>query len=185
MRLTAAMAFGAVLGGFACQRFDPRAPALLGLALAAVGFLFMSRWDIAIADPALSAHLVTAGLGFGLLIAPIALAATDSVGEKDRGAAAATVSASRILGMTIGLAALTAWGTDRFQGLVTGISLPFALAGETAAQAEQRMIVFDAQLKGAGMTLFSEFFFIAMVVCLVAMLPVFFMTWRRRSVAEV
>ena len=182
MRLTAAMALGAVLGGFACQRFDPRAPALLGLALAALGFLFMSRWDIAIADPALSAHLVMAGLGFGLLIAPIALAATDSVGEESRGAAAATVSASRMLGMTVGLATLTAWGTDRFQGLVAGISLPFALQGETAAQAEQRLMTFDTQLKDAGMTLFSEFFVIAMVVCLIAMLPVVFMTWRRRHV---
>ena len=140
----------------------------------------MGGWDVDIADPALTIHLATAGLGFGLLIAPIALAATESVREADRGTAAAMVTAMRIVGMTLGLATLTAWGSDRFQGLVSGIRLPFPLPGETAVQVQQRLTEFEAQLKGAGMTLFNDFFIIAAVVCLFALLPAAAMAWRRQ-----
>ena len=171
MRMTAAIPVGAVLGGLACQRMDYRVPALIGLALTALGYLFISGWELEVGDPALTIHLATAGFGFGLLIAPIALAATEFVGEENRGTAAAMVTATRLVGMTFGLAALTAWGTDRFQGFVAGIRLPFAMAGETAAQAQQRVVGFETQLKDAGMALFNEFFLIAMALCLIALLP--------------
>ena len=110
MRLTAAIPVGAVLGGIACQRLDYRIPTIAGLTLVAVGFSLMSRWGLDIADPAMTAHLATAGLGFGLVIAPIALAAINSVDAGYRGTAAALITATRLLGMTLGLAALTAWG---------------------------------------------------------------------------
>jgi EmrB/QacA subfamily drug resistance transporter len=181
MRLTAAIPVGAVLGGILCQRLDVRVAALAGLVLTALGFLLMSRWDLDIADPALTLHLATAGLGFGLLIAPIALAATESVGEEDRGAAAAMVSATRIVGMTFGLAALTAWGSERFRDIAPAAQWPFQLAEETAAQFTQRLADYEAQLRETGMTLFGEFFLIAMGVCIVALLPAALMAWRRRQ----
>ena len=179
MRLTAAIPVGAVLGGFACQRLDYRVPTIAGLVLAALGFGFMSRWDLEVADPAMTLHLLTAGLGFGLVIAPIALAATNSVDVGLRGTAAGLITAMRMVGMTLGLATLTAWGTDRFQGLVAGIRLPFPLPGETAEQAQQRIAEFDAGLSDAGLTLFNDFFLVAMGVCLVAIIPATLMVWRR------
>lgn len=179
MRLTAAMSMGAVMGGVACQRFGYRLPTLVGLALAAVGFAFMSRWGVRVAEPGLTAHLAIAGLGFGLVIAPIALAATNSVQPGDRGTAAAVVTAMRIIGMTFGLAALTAWGMGRFQVLSAGIELPLPLPGETPAQAQQRLLEFQARLADAGLTLFHEFFLAAMAVCLAAMVPALLMGWRR------
>ena len=175
MRFTAAMSVGAVLGGFACQRLDYRVPTITGLALASVGFLFMSRWGLDIADPEMTAHLATAGLGFGLVIAPIALAATNSVNVRDRGAAAALVTAMRLVGMTFGLATLTAWGTDRFHGLAAGVRFT-PLEGETFAQAQERFI---DQSIGAGLTLFNEFFLVAASVGLVAIVPAALMAWRR------
>ena len=181
MRLTAAIPVGAILGGVACRRLDYRVPAFFGLGLAALGFLLMSGWETDIAEPMLTVHLAIAGLGFGFLIAPIALAATDSAGEENRGTAASLVTATRMIGMTLGLAALTAWGSDRFQGLVTGIRLPFPIQGETAAQAQQRALEFDAQLNSAGMTLFSEFFLIATGVCLIAMVSAALMARQRRQ----
>ena len=167
MRLTAAIPVGAVLGGLACQRLDYRIPTAAGLALAALGFALMSRWGLDVSDPAMTVHLLTAGLGFGLVIAPIALAATNSVDEGHRGAAAALITAMRMVGMTLGLATLTAWGTDRFDSLVAGIPLPF---GDAAAQ-------FETQLTDAGLTLFSDFFLVAMGVSLVAILSAAFMAW--------
>ena len=179
MRLTAAIPVGAVLGGMACQRLDYRIPTLLGLALAALGFALMSGWEIDVADPVLTVHLVITGLGFGMLIAPIALAATESVGEENRGTGAAMVTAMRMLGMTLGLATLTAWGADRFQGLAPRAQWPFQLDGETVAQFEQRLLEYQTELGEAGMTLFGEFFLIATGVCLIAVLPAALMAWRR------
>ena len=170
MRLTAAIPVGAVLGGLACQRMDYRIPTITGLGLAALGFAFMSRWGLDVADPAMTLHLLTTGLGFGLVIAPIALAATNSVREGDRGAAAGLITAMRMVGMTLGLAALTAWGTERFGTLAAGVPLPFG----------QSSSLFESQLAGAGLTLFSNFFLIAMGVSLAAIIPAAFMAWHPR-----
>ena len=178
MRLTAAIPVGAVLGGLACQKLDYRVPTMAGLALIAVGFLFMSRWSLAIADPEMTIHLVIAGLGFGLVIAPIALAATNSVDMRLRGTAAGVITAVRMVGMTLGLATLAAWGMDRFQGLVAGIPI-LPEAGETAAQAEERLRIAGAQLNDAGLTLFNEFFLVAMGLSLAAVLTASLMAWSR------
>ena len=165
LRMTAAIPVGAILGGVACQRYDYRLPAMLGLTLAALGFFFMSGWGLDIADPWLTVHLATAGFGFGLLIAPIALAATNSVGNDVRGAAAALITTMRVVGMTLGIAALTAWGTGRFDALVSGIGTPFALPGETAEQAAARIAEVQQQIADAGLTLFSDFFVAAAALC--------------------
>ena len=176
LRLMAAIPVGAVLGGVACQRFEYRVPAMVGLGLMAVGFLFMSGWEVDVSDPILTVHLAMAGLGFGLLITPIALAATESVGEQNRGTAAATVTAMRMTGMTVGLATLTAWGSDRFKTLAGDIPLPL---GGSAAQVQEGAAAFEAQVTEAGMTLFGEFFLIAMAVSLVALIPAALMVWRK------
>ena len=161
MRLTVAIPVGAVLGGLACQRMGYSVPTITGLGLAALGFFFMSGWGVDVADPGMTVHLLIAGLGFGLVIAPIALAATNSVREEHRGAAAGLITAMRMVGMTFGVAALTAWGTERFGTLVAGVQLPF----------HQSTSLFESQLVDAGLTLFSDFFLIAMCVSLVAIIP--------------
>lgn len=175
MRMTVAIPAGALLGGFACQRFAPRVPAIIGLALTAAGFAMMSAWELDIDDPMMTLHLATAGLGFGLLIAPIALAAVNSVSESLRGAASAVVTAMRIVGMTFGLAALTSWGTGRFQQLIVGLELPLPLPGETAAQTQARIDEFGRTLTDAGMSLFGDFFVIAAFVSLAAVCAAAFM----------
>ncbi|MDP6422115.1 MAG: MFS transporter [SAR202 cluster bacterium] len=178
MRMTAAVPIGAVLGGIAAQRLDYRVPTMLGLALIAVGFGFMSRWDLTVSDPSMTVHLALAGFGFGLLIAPVALAATNSVDVGLRGAAAALITAMRMVGMTFGLATLTAWGTGRFQDLVAGMRLPLPLPGDSAEQAAQRVTEFETQLTGAGLSLFSDFYLIAMAVSLIAIAVAAFMAWK-------
>jgi MFS family permease len=180
MRMTAAIPFGAVLGGLACQRMDYRIPTVAGLLLAALGFGLMATWDLAIADPVLTVHLALAGFGFGLLIAPIALAATEPVGEASRGTAAGVVTAMRMVGMTFGLAALTAWGAGRFAMLAGGVPLPLPVVGETEAESVARLADYQAQVTDIGMSLFIQFFIIAMVVSLIALLPAIFMAWDHK-----
>ena len=175
MRMTAALPFGAVLGGYAAQRFGCRAPSVAGLLLIAAGYLLMSGWDAAVSDPRMTVHLATVGLGFGLLIAPIALSATETVSADLRGAASAVVSAMRIVGMTFGLAALAAWGVGRFQQLVVGVELPLPQPGETTEQTQSRMAEFSANLIDAGMTVFTDFFTIAAALAVVAVAAAWFM----------
>ena len=179
MRMTIAIPVGAVAGGYAAQRFGYRLPSVVGLLLIALGYGLMSGWGLDIADPGMTLHLATAGLGFGLLIAPIALAATNSVDVGLRGAASGVVTAMRIVGMTFGLAALTAWGVGRFGQLVIGLELPLPLPGETAEQSSARVVEFEQHLIDAGLSVFSDFFLIAMGIALAGVLAAAFMVQRR------
>ena len=181
MRMTAAIPVGAILGGLLSQKIDIRIPAVVGLVIAAVGYWLISGWTVDIAEPNLTLHLAITGFGFGLLIVPIALAGTETVGESIRATAASMVTAMRIVGMTLGLAALTAWGTSRFDLLVADIRLPFAAVGETAAESQERVGQFNSQLQDAGMTLFQEFFLIAAVVCLLALIPAVLMIMNKTT----
>lgn len=181
MRMTIAMPIGAVLGGIACQRMDYRIPTVLGLVLIVLGYSLMSTWGLDIGEPDMTIHLALAGLGFGLLIAPIALGATEPVSHGDRGAAAGLVTAMRLLGMTFGLAAITAWGSQRFSILVSDVPLPLPSVGEAADVSSARIADFQATVNGIGMDLFVEFFIIAAVVSAVALLPAMLMAWNRRK----
>ena len=184
MRLTAAIPVGAVLGGLATQRMDYRVPTVIGLALAAAGFWLMSGWDLTISDPELTIHLATAGLGFGLVIAPIALAATSSVRHADIGTAASLITAARITGMALGLAALTAWGTGHFGRLVSGLQVPFQVSGESASAYQQRIDEFQRQVTDAGLTIFNDFFLVAAGLCTLAIVAAMFMAWDRNRTPE-
>ena len=181
MRMTIAIPVGAVVGGYAAQRYGYRLPSVAGLLLIALGFGLMSGWGLDIADPGMTLHLAAAGLGFGLLIAPIALAATNSVAVGLTGAASAVVTAMRIVGMTFGLAALTAWGVGRFSQLVVGLELPLPVPGEAAEQSQVRVAEFEQHLIDAGLSVFSDFFLIAMGVALVGVLSAALMIQRRPS----
>lgn len=166
MRLMGAIPFGAVLGGLLAARFGYRLPTGLGLLLAALGFYLMSGWSLDTSIAVMTVHLALGGFGFGLVIAPIAGAAINSVSGGDRGTAAALVTIMRMLGMTVGLAAITSYGTSRFNLLVAGIDLSFLDPKYTQ------------EVNQAGMTVFSEFFLAAMVLCLVALLPTLLMRGR-------
>ena len=145
MRMTVAIPVGAVLGGLACQRMDLRIPSVAGLVLVAIGFGLMSTWGLNIADPIMALHLATVGLGFGLLIAPIALVATESVDVGLRGAASGVVTAMRIVGMTFGLATLTAWGTGQISAARRRPGATTSLVqGEASEQTQARIAEFES-----------------------------------------
>ena len=120
LRMTLAIGVGALAGGLFTQRAGPLIPAVVGTLLTATGFLLTSTWEIDTGDPTITIHLVMTGLGFGLLVAPIADAALHGVGRDMRGAASALLTVSRMVGMTVGLAVMTSLGTLQFVDLVAG-----------------------------------------------------------------
>lgn len=116
--LTVAMAAASVVGGWLCGRVGYRLPTLLGLACIGGAFLLMGVfWQVDIGRTPMAVHLALAGAGFGLVIAPTATAVVDAAGAEQRGVASALVIVLRLMGMTIGLSALTAWGLHRFDVL--------------------------------------------------------------------
>jgi len=167
LRLTVMLSVGAVAGGFLCKRFGYRLPTIMGLILSSIGFLFMSRWTLAIDDPQMTLHLAICGLGFGLVIAPIGTAVIDSVSEDQKGIASSLVVMMRMIGMIIGLSAITAWGMDRFHLMTAGISL-------------SEIIAAPQKLTNSLLALFNNFFLASVGICLVAVLPALWLGRKKK-----
>jgi hypothetical protein len=83
----------------------------------------MGTWDASVTYPLIAAAGGLFGLGFGLTVTPRSTAAVEAVGRARFGAASATVTVARMIGMAIGLAVLTAYGSttiDRLSDQVFG-----------------------------------------------------------------
>ena len=171
LRMTIAIGVGAFAGGLATRRFGGRWPVLAGLLLAAAGFWLMRGWGLETGDPQLTLHLVIAGLGLGLVVAPIAEAAVSPAPEQDRGAASAWLTSSRMVGMIVGLAAMASLGTLQFRDLVSGLP---AFSLDPAVQDEILQ-----ETARAGLIVFRRFFTASAITCLIALLPAFLMTRSR------
>jgi MFS family permease len=115
--LTLTMAALAAPGGWAAGRVGSRWPARAGMAVGLAGFLVTSRWQPDTGYLEMAVGLALAGAGLGLALAPAAAVVIGSVGEHRRGSAAALVIVLRLVGMTLGVSALTAWGVQRQDAL--------------------------------------------------------------------
>jgi MFS family permease len=119
--LASATAIGALVSGLALRFLGLRLTTGLGLAALIVALVRMSAWESAtnLADVAL--WLAVFGLGFGLTLTPRSTAAVEALGRDAFGIASAVVSVAREIGMAIGLAVLSAFGStviDRVLGAV-------------------------------------------------------------------
>ena len=163
VRLTAAIPVGAVVGGYILRWTGVRAVCMTGLVFMGTGLLIMSGWETEVDELRLTLPLVVAGLGFGLVIPPIGVSALSASPSHYWGAAASLVTASRMVGMALGLAALSAWGIERFYSLTAHVT-PGPSFEET-----------EAVLIDAGVTVFQNLFMIAGFLSLVAILPALLM----------
>jgi MFS family permease len=109
--LAGAMALGALLSGFLTRVFSLRLMTLAGLALSTGGLLWMSTWTAGAPTDAFAFSAAVFGLGFGLTVTPRSTAAVEAAGRRAFGAASATVTVARMIGMAVGMAALTAYGS--------------------------------------------------------------------------
>jgi EmrB/QacA subfamily drug resistance transporter len=158
LRFTIMLSIGAIAGGFISRRCGFRLPTVMGLILSGAGFFFMSRWDLNVGDPQMTLHLAMCGFGFGLVIAPLGTAVLNSVKEEQKGIASSMVVMMRMIGMILGLSAITAWGMDQFHLMTANLSL-----GEIIADPEK--------LSQPVLALFHNFFLASAVICLVGILP--------------
>ena len=109
--LAGAMAVGALASGFLARRISLRILTLVGLAVSAGGLAWMSSWSPDAPTNAFAASAAVFGVGFGLTVTPRSTAAVEAAGRAAFGAASATVTVARMIGMAVGMAALTAYGS--------------------------------------------------------------------------
>ena len=171
LRMTAAIPVGALAGGWLLMVVGIRPVTVLGLGLTASGLFLVSTWQVDISEPWLTLHLVIAGLGFGLNNTPIMTRVLSSVGEGYQATAASLVVVTRMLGMTLGLAALSAWGVEHFQSLTAGLEFSLPQVGEATEVVQAKAAEYSTLLIEAGLALFHNFFRVAGAVALVAIIP--------------
>lgn len=136
--LAAATAIGALASGFLVRVLSLRLVTVAGLILSIVGLVAMSRWDAATPIGTVALTLAAFGGGFGLTVTPRSTAAVEAAGRRAFGTASSVVTVARMIGMAIGLAILTAYGSTTIDRLADQI-----YATPTAYQA-----LIPAELRG-------------------------------------
>ncbi|MDR7254521.1 MFS family permease [Nocardioides sp. BE266] len=115
VRFLLALPVGAVLGGYLIRSLSPGVVTAIGMLMAAVGFVLMTRWGLTtIEEPVANVALIVGGLGFGLALAPVNAALLAFTDDDVHGVASAFVVVSRMVGMLIGISALTTIGLRRY-----------------------------------------------------------------------
>lgn len=176
--LALAMAAGALASGVFVRRLDGRVVVAVGIAAGAAGLLLVGREDAATATSGVALALGLFGLGFGLTVTPYAVAAVEALGRDAYGLAAGLVTQARFAGMGVGVAILTALGSNRIQSL--SVVLTDATARDAVLPATLRgrplddPFVVDALERwaaGQAAGILQGLFIVAAVVMLAAILP--------------
>jgi MFS family permease len=182
LRLTAMIPVGALLGGWLASRISCRFTGVLGLLFVATGFYLMSRWPMNVDWTQITISTMTTGLGFGLVIAPISTTAIKAVRATQAGMGAAIVTSLRMVGMMLGLAALTSWALAYFKQLASQFpSLPATATTDQFAKWSQE---YANHLIISAHSVYSAVFFATMILSLIAIIPAFFLWGNKVPVEE-
>lgn len=175
--LTLGVALAALISGHVARAIGASRMTMTGITTAIAGFFLLSVlveenhiWRMAIG-------LGVAGIGIGLLLAPLSATALDASSTRNRGAAASTALLFRLLGMTIGMSLLTTAGVYRLQQLTGELDPVVQGADESTAEFLGRQQQFvNEVLTPIGVQVMQETFIAAAVLALIAVVPV----WRMR-----
>ncbi|MFL6022858.1 MAG: MFS transporter [Marmoricola sp.] len=159
-----ALPVGAVIGGYLTRTLPVGVIAAAGMALSSLGFWLMSGWDVdTLHHLTSSAVLVLTGLGFGLALAPVnaaLLACTDSAVH---GVSSALLVVGRMVGMLIGISALTTIGLRRYYAVSADFPQP-----QQVCHGKSRCDAYSDLLQGAGVQQLHAIFIGASLSALLA-----------------
>jgi MFS family permease len=119
--LAGATALGALVSGFIVRFLSLRLVTLVGLAISVCALLAMATWDANVEIQTVALTLGAYGSGFGLTVTPRSTAAVEAAGRRAFGVASAVVTVARMIGMAVGLAILTAYGSTTIDRLADEI----------------------------------------------------------------
>jgi MFS family permease len=163
VRFLVALPVGAVVGGYLTRRYPAGVVTAAGMILAAVGFVLMSRWDLTTLEHAsASVALLVGGFGFGLALAPVNAAVLASTDHDVHGLATALVVVARMVGMLVGISALTTIGLRRYYA--EQVVIPPA---REVCDGKSRCSEFTLLLKQAGIAQ-EQTVFIGAAICALA-----------------
>lgn len=175
-----ALPVGALLGGYVVRRLSHGPVAAAGMLLASAGFVLMARWDAASLESQLSvAVLAMTGLGFGLALAPVNAALLAATRPAVHGVASALLVVARMVGMLVGISALTTIGLRRYYAVQTDVPSPNEVCGGNRTRCAE----YTALIEQAGLTQLTTIFAGAAVCALVAALLALATLRRREHVA--
>jgi EmrB/QacA subfamily drug resistance transporter len=137
-------------------RFGVRATAMVGMGLAAIGLLVLSRIPVAgsfFTD--LLPGLMIMSVGMGFTFVPITLIATTNVAEEDAGLASGLLNSAQQVGGALGLAILATLAADRTSGLLSGLGHAPTAGDQVSALVSGFQLAFliAALLIGSGVVL--------------------------------
>lgn len=169
-RFLVALPVAAVAGGLIARRVGERWPMVAGMAISAAGYLLIAAWPADLANasygplPRMDVDLVVTGLGLGLVIAPVSSAVLAFVPAARHGVASAAVVVARMMGMLLGISALSAWGFHRFHALTADLKppLPFLMSKDEFAR---QLKIYNAAVQDALRTEYQEIFWITAGMC--------------------
>jgi len=119
--LAGATALGALVSGFVLRRAGLRLTTVAGLVLSGGALIGMSSWSATSPIGEVATWMALFGLGFGLTVTPRSTAAVEALGRTAFGVASATVTVARMVGMAVGLAILTAYGSTTIDRLTAAV----------------------------------------------------------------
>src|SRR5829696_5662772 len=105
---TVVIIFAGPIAGRLADRFGPRPLMVTGMLITATSLLWQSRIDVDTSYAFLAPAFVLMGLGMGLVMSPMSMAAMNAVDRTKAGVASGTLSMFRMVGGTFGVAALGA-----------------------------------------------------------------------------
>jgi len=147
VRMLLALPVGALAGGYLTRRLDPGLVTAVGMLLATAGFAWRSTWGLtSLSHPVATVPLVLTGLGFGLALAPVNAALLAATEDAVHGVTSALLVVARMVGMLVGISALTTIGLRRYYEVQVDLPAP----GDVCATGTQ-CPAYTALLKGAGL----------------------------------
>ena len=147
VRLLVALPVGALLGGMLVRWVPTGLVTAVGMALATVGFVVMSGWGLtSVAQWSATVTLLVTGLGFGLALAPVNAALLATTAAAVHGVASALLVVARMVGMLVGISALTAIGLRRYYAETTSLPAPGDVCATGTQCAEYTLLLKEAGL---------------------------------------
>ncbi len=186
--LALTVALGAFASGLVLRRLRRGAVAAVGLVIGSGGLAVLGWVQPTTTTAAIAGALALFGLGFGLTVTPYSAAAVEALGREAYGLGAGIVTQARFAGMGVGVAVLTALGSNRIEALSVVLTdatardavLPTALRGRPLDDA----FVVDALERwaaGQAAGILDGLFVVAAAIMLVALVPTLWLGAGRRG----
>lgn len=165
VRFLVALPVGAVLGGWLLRRVPASRLTAAAMLMSAAAFWHMASWDATSLDhESETLSLVLAGLGFGLAIAPVNAALLAHTASAVHGVSSALLIVARMVGMLLGISALTTIGLRAFYAASAKIPPAEELCGGAATLCK----AYKDAVRDAGITQLHTVFVGAAVCAIIA-----------------